>query len=279
MTATTSADGTTIGYDSRGSADLRGGPALILVDGAMCWRDMGTSGKIADVLAADFTVYRYDRRGRGESGNTFPFSPEREVEDLAAVVAVAIAETGSAPYVCGFSSGAMLALEACNAGVPMAGLALYEAPLIVDNSREFIPADEFNAHVASLLEAGRPGDVVKYFLRDAVQLPGFLVAIMPLFPAWKKMKGIAHTMPYDFAVTTPHWTGRPLPTDRWTTLSTRNVLVADGGKSPEWMQNANAALASTIGAVHRRLPGQTHMVKPAAISAALKEFFVQQAEV
>src|SRR5579871_677123 len=121
MSTIRSADGTIIGYTRIGQ-----GPPLILVDGAMCSRSFGPMPKLAAQLAPHFTVYTYDRRGRGESGNTKPYAPEREVEDLQAVAA----EAGDAVYVHGTSSGAALALEAAKRIGSMTKLAIYEPPFI-----------------------------------------------------------------------------------------------------------------------------------------------------
>jgi pimeloyl-ACP methyl ester carboxylesterase len=84
MSEVRSKDGTNIGFESTGS-----GPALVLVDGAFCSRAFGPSPKLTPLLARRFTVYTYDRRGRAQSGDTPPYAPAREVEDLAAIVEAA----------------------------------------------------------------------------------------------------------------------------------------------------------------------------------------------
>src|SRR6266540_5342672 len=121
-----SSDGTAIAYEIAGH-----GPALILVDGALCHRAMGPSGPLAKLLAERFTVLTYDRRGRGDSGDADPYSVHREVEDLAALIEAA----GGSAHLYGISSGAVLALEATAQGLPVESLALYEPPFIVDDSR------------------------------------------------------------------------------------------------------------------------------------------------
>ncbi len=126
MSTVRSADGTTIAYTRAGQ-----GPPLILVDGALCSRSFGPMPKLAEQLAAHFTVYTYDRRGRGASSDTKPYAPDREVEDIEALVAVA----GDTVFVHGTSSGAALALEAAKHIRAIARLALYEPPFIVDGSR------------------------------------------------------------------------------------------------------------------------------------------------
>ena len=132
MSTVRSADGTTIAYTRAGQ-----GPPLILVDGALCSRSFGPMPKLAEQLAPHFTVYTYDRRGRGASSDTKPYAPDREVEDLEALVAVA----GDTVYVHGTSSGAALALEAAKHIRSIARLALYEPPFIVDGSRAPMPED------------------------------------------------------------------------------------------------------------------------------------------
>ena len=131
-----SKDGTSIAVDRTGS-----GPALVFVDGAMCYRASGPSQSMAAALADHFTVFTYDRRGRGDSSDTSSYDVQREVDDLEAV----IREAGGQALVFGVSSGAALALEAATRGVPITRLALYEAPFIVDDSRSPLP-DDFGAH-------------------------------------------------------------------------------------------------------------------------------------
>ncbi|MEU6645205.1 alpha/beta hydrolase [Saccharomonospora sp. NPDC046836] len=262
MTTVTSRDGTRIAYEKVGS-----GEPLVLVDGAMCYRGQGPMRPLAAQLSGDFTVYTYDRRGRGESGDTKPYAPERELEDLQAL----LEEAGGSAYVFGASSGAALALEAANSGLPMRKLALYEPPFIVDNTRPPIPAD-YGEHTAQWVAAGRRGGAVAGFMRQ-VQVPGFAILLMRLMPAWSKLKGVAHTLPYDFAFVGPYQQGKPLPSDKWTGV-TVPTLVADGGKSPQWMRNSVKALAGLLPtARYHTEPGQTHMLKAKVHGRMLAEFF------
>lgn len=98
---------------------------MILVDGAMGFRGFGFGNSLSDLLSQHFTVYSYDRRGRGESTNSKPFAVDREIEDIEAL----INEAGGPAYVYGISSGACLALEAA---IKLDGkikkLALFEPP-------------------------------------------------------------------------------------------------------------------------------------------------------
>jgi pimeloyl-ACP methyl ester carboxylesterase len=262
-----STDGTPIAYESAGS-----GPALVLVDGALCYRAMGPSGALAKALAPHFTVFTYDRRGRGESGNREPYAVERELEDLAAVVTAA----GGSVFACGVSSGAVLALEAANRGLAIRKLALYEAPLIVDATRTPLEAD-YLARLKDMIARDRRGDAVRYFMA-AVQVPKVFVWLMTLAPAWSKLKATAPTLVYDLTLLDGLQFGRPLPPGQWSSVRAP-TLVIDGGKSPVWMHNAQRALAATVpGATTRTLPGQTHMVNAKALAPVLVEFFVERTE-
>src|ERR1700675_2555861 len=147
-----SKDGTTIAYDRSGD-----GPPLILVSGAM-----GTKAhavELASQLAPTFTVFTYDRRGRGDSGDTEPYAVEREIEDLEAVIGAA----GGSAFVYGHSSGAVLALRAAAAGLDIPKLALHEPPFIVDDSHAPVP-DDVVEHLDELIAADKPGDAVAYFM-------------------------------------------------------------------------------------------------------------------
>lgn len=266
MSYVTSRDGTRIAYSAVGS-----GPALILVDGAMCFRASGPMGPIADALSADFTVYTYDRRGRGESGDTPPHSVDREVEDIAALVA----EAGGQAFVFGISSGAALALEAANRNAGIARLALYEAPFVVDDTEEPLP-DDFRHRLERSVAEGRRGAAVKLFMKR-VRVPGPMIFVMQFTGMWKTLTGIAHTLPYDIALVEDHSRGKPLPASAWTN-ATMPTLVMDGGKSPRWMRNSQAQIARVLAdARHQTLPGQTHMVKTEAIAPALASFFKERA--
>src|SRR6266540_5689115 len=130
MALTVSADGTKIAYDKTGQ-----GPALILVAGA--FQDRLAMGAYAEPLSKHFTVYNYDRRGRGESGDTQPYAVQREIEDIDAL----IQEAGGSAFVFGGSSGGVLTLDAAAHGSNITKLAIYEPPFVVDDSRDPIPAD------------------------------------------------------------------------------------------------------------------------------------------
>lgn len=257
-----SKDGTAIAFDRIGN-----GPAVILVDGALCYRGMGQSGQLAKLLAPYFTVFTYDRRGRGESGDTaLSYAVEREVEDIAAL----LNEAGGAAFLWGMSSGAVLALEAAIRLRGIKKLALYEAPFIVDDSRSTTERDW--ARIAEAVAANRPSEAVKLFLKS-VGVPAFFIAVMPLMPLWSKLKAIAHTLLYDRAIVGENQRGKPLWGDRWDSI-TIPALVTDGGKSPTWMTHGNRSLASVLpNARYQTLQGQTHMLKPKVHAPILVEFF------
>lgn len=257
-----SADGTTIAYTRYGD-----GPPLILADGAMCHRSFGPMTKLGSLLARDFTVYTYDRRGRGESGDTAPYAVEREVEDLAALIAAA----GGSAGICGVSSGAALALEAAKHLPGITKLVLYEAPFIVDSTRTPMP-EGYLEGLQGLIAAGRRGDAVKMFL-SFVGVPGAVLRLMRVMPAWRKMTAVAPTLPYDISIVKGHQRGVPLDPAEFSAV-TIPVCVLAGGKSPDWMRNGNRSLAEALrSGQHRVLPGQTHMVKAPVVAPVVREFF------
>lgn len=262
MPFATSKDGTQIGYSVVGS-----GPALILVDGAMCWRASGPSTPLAEQLKDRFTVYTYDRRGRGESGDTKPYAVQREVEDLDAVIAA----TGGAVMLYGISSGAALALEAAGQGSAISKMVLYEAPFIVDHTRPLVDAG-YVKRMNEFVAKGDNAGAIKLFMREGVQIPAFGVFMMQLMGIMKKMAPVAPTLPYDTAITAPFQGGKPIPANRWP-KATMPVLDIGGSKSDAWMQNAQKAIAANLpNAKHRILEGQNHMVAPTAIAPMIKEF-------
>jgi len=267
MSTVTSKDGTTIAYDKTGT-----GPALVFVDGALNSRAMSLAAPIAKAMSQRFTVYTYDRRGRGESGDTQPWTLEREIEDLEALIDAA----GGSAYVLGLSSGALLALEgAQKLGGKVKKLAVYEAPMILDNSRPPLGQPAL-AEVKKLIAAGRRDDAIKFFMK-AVDTPRFMIFLMRLMPTWKTVRSYAHTLVYDFEIASPYQKGAPLPKSQWATV-TVPTWVGVGGKSFTWMKNAQKALAATLpNASLHELPGQTHIVRANAIAPELDRFFNDQA--
>ena len=261
MSHVTSADGTRIAYETVGS-----GPALIVVDGAMCHRGLGPARDLGAALADSYTVYLYDRRGRGESGNTLPWSPQREIEDLAALLEAA----GGTAYLVGCSSGAVLGADAAAVLPGVTKLALYEPPFIVDGSHEPRP-DTYIPETEALIAAGDNAGAAKKFMRH-VGMPGIAVTIMSWTPPFRKITATAPTLPYDLRILGDTGRGVPLDATRWATVGVP-ALVMDGGKSPAYMRNAAKALSEALPkAEYRTLPGQTHMVKAAVVAPAVKQF-------
>jgi len=258
MPVLTSPDGTTIGYESTGS-----GPALILVDGAMCYRGAGPMGALAAALKDEFTVYTYDRRGRGESTDTLPYEVAREVEDLRAIVAQAGGEAG----VYGISSGAALALATAAVEPGITRLALYEPPFMAEVDDE-VRIKEYTEHLNELLDAGRWGDAVALFM-TRVGVPEPVIAGMRAQPGWARMEAIAPTLGYDDRVLAR---GR-VPRDLAPAI-TVPALFLTGDASPQGLQvSARTAADAFPTADFRRLAGQAHDVSPAALAPVLVEFF------
>jgi pimeloyl-ACP methyl ester carboxylesterase len=263
----TSADGTRIAYESTEPTRSTGsGPALVLVDGALCSRSMGPSQGLAKQLRDRFTVIAYDRRGRGESGpGVAAYDPRREVEDLVAVLGA----TGGRAHVLGVSSGAALALEAARCGAPIDRLVCYEAPFILDGSQP--PTDpRLPEQVARMVAEGRRGEAVATFLK-VVGAPAPVRVLMRLAPAWKQMTAVAHTLPYDLALVVPFGQGRPLPAGHYDDVPQQTLVLA-GGRSPASMRNAQAAVAAAL--PHGRLEvlrGQTHMVKATVVAPVVSD--------
>jgi pimeloyl-ACP methyl ester carboxylesterase len=253
-----SKDGTTIAYERSGS-----GPALILVDGAMCSRAFGPSPKLTPLLARHFTVYAYDRRGRGQSGDAGPYAPAREVEDIAALVDAA----GGSASLLGLSSGGALSLEAAAAGLPIERVVAYEPPYVDETGQR--GGGEHLGRLNYLVAVGRRRDAVKYFMRDMVGLPAPVVVLMQLMPwIWRKLEAVAHTLPYDAALMTEF----RIPRARFASIA-RPVLVMNGSKTDARLKDAVRAIAQAVpGAQHRELAGQTHNVRPGVLTPAVVEF-------
>jgi pimeloyl-ACP methyl ester carboxylesterase len=257
MKTVTSADGTTIAFERFGS-----GPPLIMVSAAFNTRS-GSTEQLAVALQDRFTVLNYDRRGRGDSGDTAPYAVEREIEDIAALIALA----GGSSAVFGHSSGATLALLAAAHGSAISKLALYEPPFLVDESRPPLAAD-FPERLAALVAAGRRGDAVELYQTEGVGIPEAFVAQMRSAPFRAGMEAIAHTLVYDATIVGD----LKLPTELIASVTTL-TLVIDGENSPPMLRNAVGAVSETLPNGRRvTLAGQTHDISPEVTAAALAEF-------
>ncbi len=268
MPTVTSKDGTSIAYDRSGE-----GPALILVDGALCFRAFGPSPSLAALLAPHFTVMTYDRRGRGESGDTAPYAVEREVEDIAALIDA----VGGSAGVYGISSGAFLALAAARQlPTKVTKLAIYEPPCSIDEAsvQRF---KAYRAQLDTLVGEGHRGDAVNLCMRfvgegmatEEAPAPADPGAQMRQSPVWPIFEAVAPTLAYDAAC----MGDSSVPAEQAAAVMVP-VLALAGGASPAWMQRAARAVADAApNARYGILEGQTHDVAAEALAPVLIEFF------
>ena len=264
MKTVTSKDGTTIAYHQSGT-----GPALIIVGGALAVASQPGGDAFVAPLAPHFTVINHDRRGRGQSGDTLPYAVQREIEDIEALIGVA----GGSSFLLGFSSGAVLALEAANKlPAKVKKLALYEPPFIVDDSHP-VPAD-YVAQLNAAIAAGRRGDAVEIFLTKAVGVPAEVVDQMRNDPpSWSGMEAVAHTLVYDGTIMGNTMSGKPLPEGKWVSASMPTLVMTGGNSEPFFSAGAQALVRLLPNAQHRILEGQDHNVSPTALTPLLVEFF------
>ena len=255
MSTVTSQDGTAIAFDRLGD-----GPAVILISGGPS--DRSANAELAGLLAPTFTVYNYDRRGRGESGDTLPYTIDREYEDLAAVIAAA----GGSAALIGNSGTGNIALEAAARGLAVTKLALWEPPFIVVGSRPAVPK-EWGDRVDELVSAGRPGDALEYWMTTVIGVPTEVVAAMRPAPFWAAMEPHAHMLVRDAALLGDF----SLPAERLATV-TVPALVLDGGEMP-WLSEGVRALVDVLpNAQHRTLPGQSHAISADVLVTAVRDF-------
>lgn len=263
MQTVTSKDGTRIAFDRTGQ-----GPALILVGGALEYRalDSETSRLAAlPLLSGHFTVFHYDRRRRGDSGDTTPYAVEREIEDVDAL----IAEAGGSGFLSGISSGAALAFEAALAlGGKVKKLAMYEAPYS-DDPQARRRWREYRGELDRVVAAGRAGDALGLFMM-LVGMPAEQLDEMRNHPMWPVWEAAALSLGYDAAVLGEE---SSIPIDRARRLAVP-TLVMNGGASFPFMRATAAALAAAIPvAEHLTLPDQTHEVAAEALGPVLVDFF------
>lgn len=268
MTSTIkSADGTTIAFDRLGE-----GPALILVHPAYGHRAFDPPmSQLAQRLAARFAVYTYDRRGRGESGDSPSYAVEREVEDISALIDGA----GGSAWLYGMSSGAVLALEAASRGLPINGLVLYEPPFIVDDTRPPYPHD-YVAKLARLIGEGRRGDAVAYAMTNA-GVPEPVLAQMREQPFWAAFEAVAHTLVYDGMVIGETQRGNPAALGRFG-RATMPALVVVGSRAPSWARNAAEVLTTILPAGKLEVvDADFHSVDPSAVGPVVEGFIAGHA--
>jgi len=208
-------------------------------------------------------VFTYDRRGRGQSGDTPPYSPAREIEDVGALIDAA----GGSASLLGLSSGGALALEAAASGLPISKVIAYEPPY-VDEGRDRGDVDHED-RLKQLLAQGNRAGAVTHFMRNMVGAPAPVVVMLRLMPwIWRKLLAVAHTLPYDAAVMTRF----TIPRARFASIAVP-TLVMSGSKTDPRLRAAAHALAGIIPSVrYRELPGQTHNVSAKVLGPAVQEF-------
>jgi pimeloyl-ACP methyl ester carboxylesterase len=262
MGVTFSKDRTRIAYDKTGDD-----PALILVAGA--FQDRMAMSAYAEPLSKRFTVYNYDRRGRGESSDTQPYAVQREIEDIDAL----IQEAGGSAFVFGGSSGGVLTLDAAAHGSHITKLAVYEPPFVVDDSRDPVPEDIVD-QLRDMVASGRRGDAAETFMTKGSLMPAEMVAGMRTQPFWSSVEAVAHTLVYDAIIMDGTMQGTPLPANRWTAV-TIPTLVIYGGAGPAWSRKAAETLIERLpNAEGQKLEGQFHDLTPDALTPVLEKFFL-----
>jgi pimeloyl-ACP methyl ester carboxylesterase len=262
MKTVTSKDGTTIAFDKSGQ-----GPVVILVDGALQYRafDQGMN-ELAELLSQYFTVIHYDRRGRGDSTDTLPYTLEREIEDIEAI----IDDVGGSASLYGISSGAALAMEAALA-LPdkVKKLVMYEVPYSDDESAQQA-WKEYVRQLQELLDVGRKGDAVGLFMMLVGASPADVEGIKqtPMWPLWES---IGHTLAYDHIAALGE--DAAVPVERAANVS-MPTLIMDGSQSFPFIHATAVALANVMPNAHQRtLEGQTHEVSAEALAPVLIDFF------
>ncbi|HXC77395.1 MAG TPA: alpha/beta hydrolase [Candidatus Acidoferrum sp.] len=260
MNQVSSKDGTAIAYDVQGA-----GPAVILVDGALTTRTSGSRPELARLMAERLTVYRYDRRGRGDSGDTQPYAVEREIEDIDAL----IGRAGGSAFLYGHSSGGCLALDAAaSLGDKVKKLALYEAPYNDDpQAREnFL---DYIKNLTQALRSGRRGDAAALFMR-LVGMPAAQIESMRREPFWAGMEALAPTLAYDHAGVMGE--DGSIPIERVARVHVPTLVMVGGNGAPFMLETAKTLTRTIRGAKLQTLAGQDHNVQPRALAPALVEF-------
>jgi len=254
---TRSSDGTAIAFDRLGD-----GPSVILVGGAL--NDRSTFARLAAFLEPRFTVFNYDRRGRGDSGDTQPYAVDREVEDLEALLAVA----GGSAAVFANCSGGMLVVEAAATGLPLTRIALYEPPYIVDDTRPPV-AKDYLKQLTGLISAGRNGDAAELFMTEVTETPVEVIEAKRKERMWSWIEGLAPSLAYDGTIMKDN----SLPLGLLGAVSVP-TLVIDGEDSPPWARNGVQAVVDALPKGRRRsLEGQNHKLSAEVVAPVLAEFF------
>jgi pimeloyl-ACP methyl ester carboxylesterase len=261
--AAVSADGTVIAFTAWGE-----GQPLIMIDGATAYPALNpTNEGVGKLLAGQFRTYAYDRRGRGQSTDTAPYSVEREIEDIAALIEIA----GGPVTLFGWSSGAVLALDAAAAGLPITRLAVFEPPFVVDDSRPPLPTD-YVERLDAAVAAGRPGDAVEIFMTAAAGMPAEMVEGMRHSDFWPVLEAVAPTIAYDGRIMATTMSGRPLPTDRWDTITIPTLVMHGTRTFPSIITAAHALTKLLPTATLLPVDGENHDVAAEILAPALRDF-------
>jgi len=253
----TSRDGTPIAFDLLGA-----GPRLLLISGLLC--DRQTLRPLAEELADRFTVVTYDRRGRGGSGDTAPYTVEREIDDCAAL----IAELGGSAAVYGHSSGAGLAAHAAAAGLPITRLVLHEPPYGPDDEQSVRTTLALSDAVRAALTEDRPADAIELFLADS----GLPTEVIEQMSADPRARALAVTMPYDFAVMGDDTRGGTIPEDMIAKI-TVPTLVLVGSASDAFFRDTAARLVQILpNGAQAVLDGHDHAATAAVVAPVVATY-------
>jgi pimeloyl-ACP methyl ester carboxylesterase len=257
MQEITSSDGTKIAFETTGN-----GPVVIIVGGA--FNDRNTGAPLAEVLSPQFTVVTYDRRGRGDSGDTAPYEVAKEVEDLRALINA----VGGSASAYGISSGGCLILEAAAAGCSLEKLAMFEPPYKFDQGPEL--AADFVKRLSELTAAGKRTELVEYFMTEAMRIPAQGLEHMRQMPMWPALEGIAHTLVYEGII----MGDRSLP-DRIMSVKQPTLVLSSGASTP-WLQHTAQKVGESLASgKHETVAGAPHDAAPEILAPVLIPFFAE----
>lgn len=260
---TRSADGTSIAFETSGD-----GSPLIVVGGLMCDRTKLRDLSLA--LSQTFTVFNFDRRGRGESSNTLPYSRQKEVEDIAALLNLA----GHGAILYGHSSGAGLALLAAGASLPIKALALHEPPYGPNDLDSIAQTRDFSRSQLAAIKRGDYAEAVSAFYGAIGMSEDDVAGLL----ADQDFMAMVPTMAHDIAVMGEIETGGIVPEEIVKGL-TMPVLVLTGGETLPFFQDTAKHIARLLKhGTHVTMPGQDHSGDPSTVAAAVSTFSRQRIE-
>jgi pimeloyl-ACP methyl ester carboxylesterase len=260
-------DGTEISYDRVGS-----GPILIVVSGASQFRKTDPKyAELARILSDQLTVINYDRRGRGMSGDNPTYSVRKEIDDIAALIDA----NGDRASLLGYSSGAVLAIEAAIARLPIDHVIAYEPPIVVEGSGRDPDRSDLIPRLEAALAKGDRREVTRIFFVDSVGLSTEMYEGMMNSPFGQVVEAIAPTLIYDSKITDGAYPDQKWP-ERYRTNKVP-VLLLDGDQTFPFIPVGVDALSKVLANSSRKtLQGQDHGPKPEAIAPAIREFLGDQ---